>query len=271
MKAVVLVDNISSGEFCGEWGLSFYIEHEGRRYLLDAGKSSRFAKNAEKLGISLADVDCAVLSHAHYDHADGMGAFFRANKTAPLYLRRCAYEKCYDRKNPAVPRYIGIGKGILKRWKPRLRYVDGPTQLSDGVTILPHTAPELEAVGLRASMFIRRNHVWVPDAFAHEQSLVFRTEAGLVVFNSCSHAGPGVILREVAEAFPGEKIRALVGGLHLFIRTPEEIRAFADEIRASGIEKVITGHCTGDEAYRILREELGETVEQMYSGMTISF
>jgi 7,8-dihydropterin-6-yl-methyl-4-(beta-D-ribofuranosyl)aminobenzene 5'-phosphate synthase len=32
---------------------------------------------------------------------------------------------------------------------------------------------------------------------------------------------------------------------------------------------VITGHCTGDEAFTILKEELGEIIEQMYTGMEI--
>lgn len=271
MKAVVLVDNIPCESFRGEWGLSYYIEHDGHRVLLDAGQSSLFAKNAALLGISLDSVECAVLSHAHYDHADGMGAFFRANRTAPLYLRRCSYEKCFDLKNPGAPRYIGIGKGILKAYKKRLCYVDGKTQLYENAYLLPHTAPGLDAVGRRANMFIRRNHAWVPDAFAHEQSLVLRTEKGLVIFSSCSHAGPGVILRETAEAFPGEDIYAFVGGLHLYIRTPEEIRASAEEIRAAGVRRIVTGHCTGEAAFKILAEELGDAVVQMHSGMEIEF
>lgn len=75
MKIKVLMDNISSGELAGEWGLSILIEYEGRKILLDTGASGAFAENAEKMGIDLAEVDFAVLSHAHYDHSDGMEAF----------------------------------------------------------------------------------------------------------------------------------------------------------------------------------------------------
>ena len=50
MQATVLTDNIASGELEGEWGLSIYIEYNGKNILLDTGASDLFAKNAKKLG-----------------------------------------------------------------------------------------------------------------------------------------------------------------------------------------------------------------------------
>lgn len=75
MKATVLADNIPQGELRGEWGLSIYIEYQGRNILLDTGASDLFLRNAGKLGKDIAKADYAVLSHAHYDHADGMRVF----------------------------------------------------------------------------------------------------------------------------------------------------------------------------------------------------
>ena len=72
MKATVIVDNMENNGIPGEWGLSVFIEYNGVKLLLDTGASSLFADNAAKLGFSLKDVDFAVLSHAHYDHANGM-------------------------------------------------------------------------------------------------------------------------------------------------------------------------------------------------------
>ena len=60
--------------------------------LLDAGASSLFLKNAEKLGCEMSRVEYAVLSHAHYDHATGMADFFAANETARFFLREGAAE-----------------------------------------------------------------------------------------------------------------------------------------------------------------------------------
>ena len=82
MRATVVVDNKPTGGLTGEWGLCIYIEYEGKNILLDAGASDLFVKNAERLGLRLEDVDAAVLSHAHYDHANGMEAFFRRNDQA---------------------------------------------------------------------------------------------------------------------------------------------------------------------------------------------
>ena len=79
MKATVLVDNIGTEELPGEWGLSFFIEYRGVKVLLDAGADGLFAENARRLGLALDEVDHAVLSHAHYDHADGMADFLAQN------------------------------------------------------------------------------------------------------------------------------------------------------------------------------------------------
>lgn len=111
MKATVLIDNIGDGELTGEWGLSFYIEYRDKKILLDAGGAScLFAENAQKLGLSLEDVDFAVLSHAHYDHADGMTAFFEKNHKAKLYLQESCGENCWRVKEDHM-KYIGIRPG----------------------------------------------------------------------------------------------------------------------------------------------------------------
>ena len=86
MKVSVLVDNNDGAGLKGEWGLSFYIEYEDKTVLLDAGLSPLFAENAEKMGLDLGNVDFAVLSHAHDDHANGLDRFFELNDHAKLYV-----------------------------------------------------------------------------------------------------------------------------------------------------------------------------------------
>lgn len=265
MKATVLVDNTAKEPLEGEWGLSVYIEYEGRKILLDTAKTDMFASNAKKLGIDLSCVDYAVLSHAHYDHADGMETFFALNSRAKFYLRSGAGENCYSR-NHLFRKYIGIRKGTLSRFSGRIEYVEGVFRLTDGVWLVPHTAEGLDAIGRKAKLYRRKGRRLVPDDFSHEQSLVFQTPKGLVIFSSCSHAGAGSITDEVSSAFPGEKIYAVIGGLHLFRSSDSEVEEYAECIARTGIDRIVTGHCTGARAFGILESRLGGRTEQMYSG-----
>lgn len=268
MYAKVVIDNISKNELLPEWGLCIYIEHEGHKLLLDTGGSGKFAENMEKLGISTEEIEYGILSHAHCDHADGMTTFFERNQKAKFYLREGAAENCYGKKW-IFHKYLGIKKGTLLKYRERIIYADGDYELYSGAYLIPHKTSGLEAIGKKANMYVRTGQTWCPDAFSHEQSLVLRTEKGLVIFNSCSHAGADNIIKEVAETFPGERIYALIGGFHLFASSKAEVCALAERIRATGIQKVLTGHCTGKRAYAILQKELGESVEQMYTGLEI--
>lgn len=274
MRATVLVDNIGSNigndTIQGEWGLSFFIEYGEARILLDAGQSALFAENARKLGLPLEEVDYAVLSHAHYDHADGMETFFECNSRARLYLREGCRENCYRIKEGDW-KYIGIREGFLRKYRDRLAYVSGDLEIVEGVWLLSHRTPGLEQVGRREKMFLKEEGSWVADCFAHEQSLVFETPGGIVVFNSCSHGGADTVISEAAAAFPGRKVRALIGGFHLHNKSEKYVREISERIRRTGVEEIFTGHCTGDEAYGIMREELGDRVHQLRTGLQMEF
>jgi 7,8-dihydropterin-6-yl-methyl-4-(beta-D-ribofuranosyl)aminobenzene 5'-phosphate synthase len=268
MRISVLTDNIEYKDFKAEWGLSVLIEYEGRKILLDTGETGLFAENAAKMGLDLSEVDCSVLSHAHSDHANGFDVFFGLNRKAPLYVRASTAENCYKpAEESGEMEYIGIRKGYLETYRDRIHFTEGDLELMPGVWLLPHDTPGLEKMGRRAGLYIRKGNAYVPDSFQHEQSLVFDTPKGLVIFNSCSHAGADNIVREVSGRFPGRKLYAMIGGFHLFVLSDEEVRGFAQRLRETGVEHVITGHCTGDEAIPILREELGERLMQMHSGM----
>ena len=267
--AKVLVDNITKNQWKAEWGLSIYIEYNGHRILLDTGTTEAFAENADQMGVRLEDVEFGVLSHAHYDHSDGLGEFFKRNSTAKFYLQKSAEENCYSRKNFLFKKYIGIRRGYLETYKDRIVYADGDMEVIPGVTLLAHRTPGLSGVGKKAGMYVRKNGRWRPDDFSHEQSLVLDTKEGLVIFNSCSHGGADVIIREAEAAFPGKQIYGLIGGFHLFRSEDQEVRELADRIRKTGIRRICTGHCTGERAMEILKEELGDMAEQIYTGFEI--
>ena len=270
LEMTVLIDNVAEDPLVGEWGLSIMIDADNMRILLDTGASGQFAQNAEYLGIDLNSVDTGVLSHAHYDHADGLDKFFSLNRNAPFLIREGACENCFGVKEGML-RYIGIKSGILSEHAARIRYVCGVHEIADGIWLVPHRRVDYSAIALRNDLYTVDNGDRRPDDFAHEQSLVIETEQGLVVFNSCSHAGMTNILTDIREMLGRSDVCAYVGGLHLYKMTDEELDTLSEEIRRTDIEHIFTGHCTGDHAFNFLKERLGGRIGQFSSGFKYCF
>ncbi|EJP6472297.1 MBL fold metallo-hydrolase [Clostridium sp. L74] len=276
MKLIALIENKSNSELIGEHGLAIYIKYNGKRYLLDTGASDSFINNAFKLGIDLSMVDAAILSHGHYDHSGGYNGFFHINKKANVYIREEAKELCYGKIGP-FKRYIGIPKGILNRYEDRFIYVDKDYKIDEGVWLISHKADNLETKGKKAHMYRMTENGLKPDNFYHEQSLVFDTDDGLVILNSCSHAGIDTIVEEVKDIFKGKKVLAVIGGFHLMGITgtrsmrikAEEVEALGNRLVQLGVEHIYTCHCTGEPAYKILKKTLGNRVEYFSTGTVV--
>ena len=254
MKITVLMENHAPDALVCEHGLSLHMEYRGRNVLLDAGASGRFAENAAALGVDLSAVELAVLSHGHWDHADGLGAFFEANARARLYARPAILEPEWLDAG-GEREFIGVNPALLERYAARLDLDDGPREILPGLHL-------------------------VPDAVAHEQSLVAETARGLVVMNSCCHAGAGYIVRDLLERFPGQKVHAVLGGFHLMgLRSPDSLGVAPGIVKnlgrwlcgEMGVEQIYTGHCTGGPAFALLMVELGDKVHHLQTGDTISF
>lgn len=264
MKTVltIIVDNNSTEGLKGEWGLSALVEYNHKNILVDAGASDLFLDNMSKLGIDAKDIDYGVLSHAHYDHANGIPAFFENNSKADFYMRKNVEPNCYAKKF-IFRKYIGIPQRLLEKYRNRIIMVSGDYKLMEGVYLIPHKAQGLAEIGKRESMYRKTENGWIPDDFSHEQSLVLETEKGLLIINSCSHGGAANIINEIRETFPDKHVHGLIGGFHLYNKSDEEVHLVGKKIRETGIDYVCTGHCTEKHAYEILKEELGDRLEQM--------
>jgi len=277
MKVVVLVEDKCVENLQEEHGLAFYIEYNDKKYLLDTGASNAFAHNAKKLGISLKEIDMTFLSHSHYDHAGGFPKFFKENSQAVVYLQKEAIVPCYKKVGIAY-KYIGIPKGLLENYQRRFQFLDKDTRVDDGVWILQHKTGNLEERGKQMGMYRKIGGKYVPDNFSHEQTVVFSTPDGLVVFNSCCHAGADTIVKEVKKVFPSKKIVALLGGFHLSAykgtKATESLRPaivhLGEELIRLEVEKVYTGHCTGMPAFEVLDEILQEKLYYLETGLAIT-
>ena len=269
-KLTVIVDNTPYGNMKGEWGLSILSECAGKKILVDVGASELFAENMSKLGFDIEDIDYGVLSHAHYDHANGMPRFFKENHKAKFYLRETTGENCYVKKF-FFRKYIGIPKNVMTGYADRIEIVSGDYKLFEGAYLIPHKTKGLEAIGKREMMYQKTLRGWKADDFSHEQSLVLDTDKGLVIINCCSHGGAVNIINEVKETFPDKGVYGLIGGFHLYNKSEDEVRQVAKKILKTGIDFVCTGHCTKDKAYNIMKEELGDKLQQLRVGLEMKF
>lgn len=274
MKLICLIENRNPEELIGEHGLCVWIEYNDKVILLDTGSTDRFAHNAKVLGLDLDRVDAAVLSHGHYDHSGGFGAFCKRNDHAPIYLRKGADGDIWARHGDKGMEYIGIPRRVLEAYPHRFVAVEGKCEILPGVWLLPDGVAADEGRSLRAGLFIRKDGAFVPDDFSHEQTLVLEGEQGLVVLNSCSHAGVPELLHTVLTEFPGRNIAAFIGGFHMMgpggadtLGWPEEeVMAESRRLKELPVERYYTCHCTGLPAFALLKTELGDRVGYFRTG-----
>ena len=252
----------SSGNAISDWGYSAFIRYNGHTILFDGGTSAVILEhNAQVLGVNLAEVDVAVVSHNHGDHTVGIDYLVAVNPSVKIY----------------VPAGSGLGGGGNEadrqyrkgyRWQvDELHAVGAPTEIVPGATLIPTTSPH--------TGFFSRYPPNEEEARLYplpELSLALETETGdvfLVV--GCSHSGVGEIVKATREVL--DKDFAMVtGGFHLGPYSAEYTRALARSMRDElGVKRCAATHCTGDQAIAIFREAFGDRYVFGGLGASITF
>lgn len=293
MKIVTLVENsCHDSRLKEEFGLSLLIEGGGARILFDMGATSLFAENGDVLGAGLIDIDCAVVSHAHYDHGGGLATFLERNTRASVYVGKNAAGDYYGNAGAKLPlflepmlhpligtsrwcsRYVGLDKSVLDEKAARFVEAEDMAEICENVFLLTEIQQDYPLAEGNKYLLELDGQALRRDRFSHELIMVVREPDGLGLVTGCGHGGILNMLKTVQYRFAGERIKTVVGGFHLAMQpgkpgiagNRDDIIFIADELHKAGVDKVLTGHCTGEEACSILAERLGERFERLSTG-----
>ena len=248
----------------GEWGFSALVEADGHRILLDTGSHPETVlKNARDLNIDLSDVKEVILTHYHWDHVRGLMTLRREmmkKNPAALSVAYVAQGIFYSRPSPKGEQndMIVIRKDYEASGGKIIEYSKG-VEIFPGAWLtgpVPRKYPERNWSN---SGKVQTPNGLVEDNIPDDQSLVLNTPQGLVVLTGCGHAGIVNILTYAAEQFPNEPVYAVLGGLHLFPASDEQLNWTGDKLKEFRVANIMGAHCTGIEAVYRLRDRVGLT------------
>ena len=241
MKITSLLENTTErSDMRVEHGLSLYIETDSHKILFDMGQTDCFFENAAVLGIDLANVDIAVLSHGHYDHGGGLEKFLEINRHAPVYIHKDAFLPHYN----GTEKYIGLDTALKN--SPRIMFTSGDHRIDDNLTILSGNGKKRIYPPIPSGLTEKTDTGFVPDDFRHEQYLMLEGNGKTVLLSGCSHRG----ILDIAGWFTPD---VLIGGFH-YSKLPMNAELTEKAELLAGFSTVFyTCHCTGQEQFEWMR------------------
>ena len=264
-----------------DWGFSALVRYNGKTILFDTGNNAdKFEHNVKALGVDLNQVDIAVLSHRHYDHISGFDYMLKVKPMVKAYLPAdpalgapMHYTFSHDTKEslagmPPEQLYFGGRINSMDDYKPGERF---PGANQEFVPASREIAPGIYLIVTRSVMMGDFN-AYPPNEPGHpdlagfpELSLALKTEKGIVLITGCSHSTVEAIIRATKQ-YLGTNIELVEGGFHLFPYDANYISNLAHLMKDDlGVRRVAPAHCTGNLAFKILRDVYGENYN--YAGV----
>lgn len=282
MKITVAVENSVAFPFnhgicpgiLGEHGLALVLEMEGKKWLYDTGRGRALLPNLKTLNIAPDEINGVVLSHAHLDHFGSLMDFLKARtKPVEVYMHREAFAKRYTRIGDLY-RSVGLpwSEEELTDAGARLHLNTDPVCLAPGLWLTGGVARINCFEQVEKKFFIDgENGEKQHDDILDDQALLVETDKGVIVLTGCAHAGVCNILEAAKKIFPGQRIRAVLGGLHLEGAPEARLHATAKYFKKQVMDTVAVGHCTGFKACCLLAGELPGVFSPMNAGMVMEF
>lgn len=243
VKLKVLVDNNTYIDkyYYGEPAVSYYIEDEDARILLDVGYSNLFIKNSIALGVDLQNIDSIIISHGHDDHTKGLKYYFEEN-----YENRLSIIAHPDAFKEKINKNINIGSSILtEELKERCNLIlsKEPMKISNNLTFLGEI-PQLNDFEIRSPVGKQNeNNVFVDDYIMDDSALAYQSEKGIYIITGCSHSGICNIVEYAKKVCNDHRVLGIIGGFHLF-ELSDRVSKTIDYFKQNNIRELYPCHCT---------------------------
>lgn len=250
--------------FDGE--MSVWVRTDEGVILFDTDSTpENLAAHASKLGFSLSDVDAVVLSHGHLDHTGGLQAMLDVKPNVPVHFAPGMLTAPYSIVPDGPPEFIGTPLLHEGGSLPA-----GVTTFTGKREILPNCLALNGALGPVETKFRqKKDGEFVVHRYQDESWLVLGKPGRRTMLVGCSHPGIATMLRFCHEQYDMKDIRTVVGGLHTYDRTEQEMHTIAKTLRDLGIERTFIGHCSGKVAQKAFRDEFKDNATDMAMGLEI--
>ncbi len=253
MKLTVLLDNNTYIDryFYGEPGVAYLIEEEEQKILFDTGYSDAFIRNAQKMGISLLDIDYIVLSHGHMDHTWGLipliSHYIEAVIEGKAYKKPTLIAHPFVCLTRSFEEYKEIGSLLSQEKLDKhfhLSLSKVPIWLTEKLVFLGEIARGNDFEAQKPIGKVLKGNSMEADYLLDDSALVYRSAQGLVIVTGCSHAGICNIL-EYAKTICGDnRIVDIIGGLHLLNPEEKQMEGTLEYIKKQELNSLHACHCT---------------------------
>jgi len=243
MKLKVLVDNNTYIDqyYYGEPAVSYYIEDEDTKLLLDVGYSDVFIKNSKAFGIDLENVTTIAISHGHDDHTRGLKYYFEENFSDNVSI--IAHPDAFKEK---VAGNLKICSPILEdelKEKSNLILSKEPIKISKNITFLGEI-PKMNDFEKRKPIGKQmKGKVFEDDFVFDDTALVYKNDEGIYIIAGCSHSGICNIIEYAKKVCEDDRVLGVIGGFHLF-EVDEQVNKTIEYLKENNIKELYPCHCT---------------------------
>jgi 7,8-dihydropterin-6-yl-methyl-4-(beta-D-ribofuranosyl)aminobenzene 5'-phosphate synthase len=254
---------------CAEHGFSMLIrvfrEDKASCVLFDTGGSPEvIVENAERMGISLSEVECIVLSHGHYDHFGGLLSAVKAvNKVnLPIIVHEDMFETRGSANSKGTVRKYAEFPAEAELSPARIVRTKQPSLTADGMVCVTGEIPRktsFETGYTPHRIFVDGS--WQPDPLIRdERAIAINIKGkGLVVVSGCAHAGIINTISYTQHITRTDKVYAVMGGFHLSGKDFEKrIQPTIEELQRINPKLIVPSHCTGWRAMCAIARTLPE-------------